>query len=403
MTEADRSRAGRLVPVATLGVIALAASFGGGWVVGSTTGRPARPVSRPVALPGPGSVLGAPSPPAVLPTDLPTGAITTGTTAAAESSATAADIALPAAGKVRKPPVKPFTCPRATDKVGTAAELTDALRQARPGDVIQLANGTYRDTFRATVSGTPRKPIYLCGGRAAVLDGGSVSGGYTLHLDHASYWRLSGFTVRNGQKGVMVDGATRIAVQDLLVENIGDEAIHLRDGTTNSVVRGNTVRDTGRRKPKFGEGVYIGSARSNWCTISQCRPDRSDRNFVLRNRISGTSSEAVDIKEGTVGGVVAGNTFDGSQIRGADSWVDVKGNGWLISGNRGLKAPTDGYQTHEIVDGWGDRNLFIGNVSSVGASGYAIKLTPRPRGNVVRCSNKQTGAGAGLSNTSCRS
>jgi hypothetical protein len=200
----------------------------------------------------------------------------------------------------------------------------------------------------------------------------------------------------------MIDGATRVAVQGLLVEHIGDEAVHLRDNTTNSVVRGTTVRDTGNRKPKFGEGVYVGSAESNWCKYSNCQPDRSDGNFVLGNTISGVSSEAVDIKEGTTGGVVAGNRFNGAQIRGADSWVDVKGNGWLISGNRGAKAPTDGYQTHEILTGWGDHNLFAGNVSSVQASGYAIKLTPSPKSNVVRCSNKQTGAGEGLSNVRCR-
>jgi hypothetical protein len=398
----ERSRGSRLVPVATLGVIGLAAAFGGGWVVGNTTGHADHiaPLAAGASQAGPSAPA---SPLGVLPTDLPTGEISSsGTSSEPETGVAVAAADLPAPSKATKPPVKTFKCPKATEKVADADELDDALKAAKAGTVIQLADGTYQDTFTATASGTAKKPIYLCGGRGAVLDGGSVSGGYVMHLDHASYWRLSGFTVRNGQKGVMIDGATRVAVQGLLVEHIGDEAVHLRDNTTNSVVRGTTVRDTGNRKPKFGEGVYVGSAESNWCKYSNCQPDRSDGNFVLDNTISGVSSEAVDIKEGTTGGVVAGNRFNGAQIRGADSWVDVKGNGWLISGNRGAKAPTDGYQTHEILTGWGDHNLFAGNVSSVQASGYAIKLTPSPKSNVVRCSNKQTGAGEGLSNVRCR-
>jgi hypothetical protein len=74
------------------------------------------------------------------------------------------------------------------------------------------------------------------------------------------------------------------------------------------------VRETGRRKPKFGEGIYVGTARSNWCHISACRPDRSDRNVVEGNDIAGTTAESVDVKEGTSDGVVRGNRFDGSSM-----------------------------------------------------------------------------------------
>ena len=81
----------------------------------------------------------------------------------------------------------------------------------------------------------------------------------------------------------------------------------------------NTISDTGIRREKFGEGVYVGSAQSNWCTISDCRPDRSDRNVIEGNAISGTTSEAIDIKEGTVDGVVFDNSFDGAAMTESDS------------------------------------------------------------------------------------
>jgi hypothetical protein len=84
-------------------------------------------------------------------------------------------------------------------------------------------------------------------------------------------------------------------IQGLTVQNIGDEGIHLRSFSSDNLVVGNTVRDTGKRREKFGEGIYIGSATSNWEKYSQGRPDRSDRNVVRGNSISATTAESVDI------------------------------------------------------------------------------------------------------------
>jgi hypothetical protein len=122
-------------------------------------------------------------------------------------------------------------CPGATVDVATADELQEALD---------------------------------CGTSNAILDGDGVRGGYGLHLDGARHWRLVGFTVRNAQKGVMVDHGTVNVIEGLTVTHIGDEAIHLRAFSTDNIVRGNTISDTGSRRDKFGEGVYAGSAQSNW-------------------------------------------------------------------------------------------------------------------------------------------
>jgi len=215
------------------------------------------------------------------------------------------------------------------------------------------------------------------------------------------HWRLVGFTVTNGQKGVMADSTVGSVVQGLTVHDIGDEAIHLRANSTDNVVLNNTISKTGLRRDKFGEGVYVGSAVSNWCTVNDCQPDRSDRNVVKGNKMSQVTSEAVDVKEGTTGGLVEGNTFDGSALTGADSWVDVKGNNWLIKGNSGVKTTKDGFQTHQILKGWGDNNLFTGNIATVDGPGLAFALRPSVA-NVVACDNKFTGAGEGLSNIPCR-
>lgn len=296
-----------------------------------------------------------------------------------------------------------LTCPTADSAVGTAEGLTAALTQARPGSVIALAAGTYSGRFVAKNPGTAEQPIWLCGSPGAVIDAGGITGGYGLHLDGADHWRVLGLRVTNAQKGVVLDGVDHAVLQGLSVDAIGDEAIHLRAHSSDNVVHGCTVSRTGLRREKFGEGIYVGTAVSNWKTITGGQPDRSDRNVVWGNEISATTAEAVDIKEGTTRGVVAHNTFDGSSLTGADSWVDVKGSEWLILGNRGVHSPLDGFQTHEILPGWGARNVFAGNAADAVAEkseeGLGFALRP-DRGTWLKCDNTVTGAA--LSNVACR-
>ncbi|MEU4426773.1 NosD domain-containing protein [Actinoplanes sp. NPDC024001] len=344
-----------------------------------------QPKTAPTASGAPGS-----------PLELPTGPLATGPLSTTGSTGTTTGGGTGSAGSA--------DCAEATVQVSTAEQLTAALKDVAPGTSIRLADGVYEGTFAATGSGTESQPVSLCGSAGAILDGGGIKKGYGLHLDGTSFWRVSGFTVRNAQKGVMGDGVTHSVIRGLTVEQIGDEGIHLRKFSTDNVIEKNTVRDTGNRRTKYGEGIYIGSANSNWGEITSGAPDASDRNVVRGNKISDTTAEAVDIKEGTTGGTVDGNTFDGSALveDDADSWVDVKGNSWTISNNTGTNSPNDGFQTHQVYSGWGIGNTFTGNVATVNGPGYGFRLTP-VKDNRVTCDNKASSAAEGLSNTPCDS
>ena len=306
------------------------------------------------------------------------------------------DVALPE-------PAERVTCRAPTISVGDSASLEAALADAQPGDVIGLAAGTYDGNFVATAEATAEAPIHLCGPTDAVLAGeGPEESGYVLHLDGADHWRLVGFTVRDGRKGVMVDAGAGNVIQALNVTHIGDEAIHLRSHSTDNLVLDNEVSDTGIRRDKFGEGVYIGSAESNWCEYTGCEPDRSDDNRIEGNHISGVTSEAIDIKEGTVDGVVLDNVIDGAAIAAADSWIDVKGNSWVVAGNRLEHGPEHGIQTHEIIQGWGSGNAFIDNVLNLDADGFGFDMHGPEATNLVACDNEVVGAGDGFANEDCR-
>lgn len=299
----------------------------------------------------------------------------------------------------------------ATDVVAvdTSEQLRHALADAGPGDVIELAPGRYDGRFAASVDGTADAPITLRGPRAAVLDGGDHEDGYGLHLDDADHWRLDGFTVTNSQKGVMADDADHNVIDGLYVHHIGEEAVHLRTHSTDNVVRGARITDTGLENAEYGEGIYIGSAVSNWGEYTDGDPDRSDRNQAIDNVIGPqVTAEHIDVKEGTRDGVIRGNIFDGRGMRGADyndSWVDVKGNGYRIQGNVGMYAVEDGFQTHAEAEGWGRANVFAGNYADVRGPGYGVSIhrdcpDDPACGNVVRGDNVVQRAESGLTNIS---
>ena len=71
-------------------------------------------------------------------------------------------------------------------KVSDFASIQSALDAAKPGDVIRLSPGTYRERLRLEKSGTPQKPIVLEGG-GAVLDGAAAQIAWENHAPRV--WR----------------------------------------------------------------------------------------------------------------------------------------------------------------------------------------------------------------------
>ena len=128
--------------------------------------------------------------------------------------------------------------------VSSSAQLTAALKSARAGQTITVKDGTYTGKFTGTASGTASAPIKLVGIAKAVLTTGSSSSGYSLYLT-GSYWNVSGLTVSKGQKGIVLDNSDNTVIDGVTVQSTGQEAIHLRKGSSNVVVRNSLVQNTG--------------------------------------------------------------------------------------------------------------------------------------------------------------
>lgn len=288
--------------------------------------------------------------------------------------------------------------------VSTSSGLKSALANAKPGTTITLRDGVYKGAFVATVSGTATSPITLKGSRLAVLSTGSRSSGYGLHLK-AAHWKLTGFSVSTAKKGIMLDNADHAVIDGVEVRRTGHEGIHLRKGSARVTVRNSFVHSTGLETAAYGEGIYIGSAKSNWRSVtgSSTKPDPSNYAVITGNTISSTTAEGIDAKEGTVGGVISNNVFTNAGSSGAnsaDSWVDIKGNGYTVTGNSGSTARLDAFQVHSVVTGWGKNNAFGDNTVVSGVPGFEVNIAGASGlGNTVTCG--ATRAVKGLTNVQC--
>jgi hypothetical protein len=290
--------------------------------------------------------------------------------------------------------------------VSTAAELSSAISNAQPGDLIELASGDYTGKWTITRSGTATNRIALCGPRSATLSYGSLSSGWIINLS-ADYWMLHGFSITDGIAGLHITGGSYNIIDGLEVHDVGQEAVKIAVFSTHNIVRNNWIHDTGKYQPGFGEGVYLGTADSQWDTATNGQPDKSDSNQVLNNTFGpNVKSENVDAKPGTTGGLIQGNTFacaGESPDNTNAACVAIKGNHYTVQDNTLTGSINHGFDVVVLVSGWGNNTLFTGNAVS-NVPGYGFHVGGAATGTVVKCStdNTVTGAGSGFSNVACQ-
>lgn len=287
--------------------------------------------------------------------------------------------------------------------VASQGHLVAAIRAAMPGDTIRLADATYVGGLVIDRSGLPDKPIILQGSRQAIVDGGTPN--RSAILLKADHWVIQGISVTNGLRGVYVDGGNRNVLDDIEVSQIAQEAVHFANFSSDNIIENSSIHDTGLTVAEFGEGVYLGSSYTNWNRISGGLADQSDRNQVLNNVIGpNVRSEHVDVKEGTTGGIVRGNRLIGAGMVQSqfwvNSWMEVKGNDYQIIENHGTDAIENGFEVLSVLSGWGNNNVFHGNVAEVQGPGFGIHIHSGV-GNLVGCDNVVTGAAAGFASVDC--
>lgn len=292
---------------------------------------------------------------------------------ASVATAASSPVAAPAESEATRAILDSQVCPEPTTTVSNEEELQSALDRAGPGTVIWLENGYYDGQFTMSNVDGGAERIWICGTSYAVLTTGLLGEGHALLMKNVAGVTVHGITLKRSLKGVTVISSDDVILRDIVVKEIGYEGIHLRTQTTNSYLIGARVRSTGLLKARYGEGLYIGTSSGNVCSQNDCHPDATAVIGVIDNRFTETGAQAIEVKEGSAGGVITGNEVIGA------TWMDdyskglilLKGTDWWASNNTVTAVAGYGLANIFSRDGSGADNVFAGNHVS-GSADYAV-------------------------------
>ncbi len=233
---------------------------------------------------------------------------------------------------------KETTIKNNTISCNTVDCIRTAMLNAKAGDEIIIDPGTYSPdkkikddvgkfvAFTSNSNGTPTNPI--------VLRGASSTNKPILKSELRSYilsitgnnWVIRDIEFSGGLKGIMLDEANNCKLLNLEVHNIDQEAIHFRSGSSNNLLKGCKIYNTGLVDAGFGEAIYVGSDRKQHDQyVPYCNGNIIEGNIIGPN----VRAEGVDVKEGTSGTIIRGNIFSAKGISGAnsaDAFIDLKGS-----------------------------------------------------------------------------
>ncbi len=278
--------------------------------------------------------------------------------------------------------------------VSTVADLTSATLNAKAGDTIWVAPGKYelpssncqndkfvnetgRDCGRIWLGadGTAANPVVLAGSAPAnppEIYGTAVNSNYGIHVT-GNYVVLKNLKIHTFSKGVVFDNSVGALMEDCEVYHTGTELVHVRDSSQQVTLNRNFIHGSGYDVAQYGEGIYVGSYYKAWASSQQSDQTagfwgesasqhrysgydwRVNDTKITCNIVKATTAENIDVKEGTVRGVVQGNMFIGDstnydgQVDHDDANIDMKGASWTVTGNYFYNSKKQGlpyYNSH---------------------------------------------------------
>lgn len=120
--------------------------------------------------------------------------------------------------------VIPVDCSAADQTLG------QALQAANPGDIIQIS-GTCQETVTITTN-----DLTLDGQGSAIIDGGGNEPGVFLQgaitIDGAQRVAIRGLTVQNGPDGILATRGAAVTLTDLVLQNNADDGIQIMLNST---------------------------------------------------------------------------------------------------------------------------------------------------------------------------
>lgn len=311
---------------------------------------------------------------------------------AAPASARAADLRVDAA-QAGCSDSRPATQNTATTPWCT---LAPAAGQTQAGDVVRVAPGVYRGTFRPLTSGTATRPIrVVADGPGVVLDGAGAAN--ALKLIAVSGWSFEGVTITGGvNQGVWADSTSAITLRGVTVTANPGTGVQLKNAAATTIT-GSTVSTNG----SAGVLETTGSTGT-----------RISANRITGNGRGGSAYNGDGVQLGGAGALVTGNTITGNGDPGLYEhgvYAAAASTGWtiernLISGSGGANVKASGtgsvrYNrlvdgTHGLVLAANPAPVYVFENVITGRAQHLVFLTTGARARLYHDSIVQTGRNA---------
>ena len=183
--------------------------------------------------------------------------------------------------------------------------ISRAVQRLEPGGTIEFEPGVYPPTTIDGVFGAPGQPIRLVGGPGVQFQGVSFSQDAGILVQNSGNLEILDMNVSGALWGIYVQNSSGITIRGNTVSDVGQEAIRIKDGSSDIVIDDNSISNTGRRTDvgtPNGEGIYIGTGTPGGI-------DLVDNVIISNNRIDSVTDEAIDIKRPSTNISIIDNTI----------------------------------------------------------------------------------------------
>jgi nitrous oxidase accessory protein len=272
--------------------------------------------------------------------------------------------------------------------------IQGAINAANAGDAIIVSAGVYGEHV------VVNKSISLIGENRefTIVDGNGTDNVFSVVADDVY---IGNFTVRNGLRGILINGKNCTVSNNIVTGNQGDSGIYqsgmgvLMNYSSFNLVCGNTITDNGGFIPGLAWGCGIGCFHSsqNFVARNVVYDNEAfgvaiggDCNIVEGNNATGNGADGMRVggdNNSIIGNFMIANKGFGAQVLGSHNNI-LKGNYVSKNGNLDIWGqPSEG----GIDLGWSDGSVIEDNfVCDNPLWGIAMRdLNPRNiiRGNTV--------------------
>ena len=268
--------------------------------------------------------------------------------------------------------------------------IASALSSARSGTVFAFSPGTHRPLHLSNVDGITITAAVESD--PPTFSSGSYSSQAGIEISSSSNVSISHAKVRHSLWGVRVENSNAVTIAFVDVSDVGQEGIRVTEKSRDVTIKDSRVSDTGNRSgvapdgqpyATFGEGIYLGTGRGDADDVSNVR--------ILRNHISGTRTEAIDVKVPVSDVEIRNNTItdihtdtSGAIVVHVESGFSAADANIVISGNQISNVTTGSNYRDGVAIVLGSSAVVSGNtITGMQHFGVRIEDSGPQGGNIV--------------------